>query len=115
VPNLPVFSALIGAIAPNQLPEQVPFVLSQAEAHNVALNSFTLLNLIRRLERVRVDPSQFTLATRPEVREAAQCTLRYAKRKGGGDITRQPKGKEVIKRLKRLSQQQKADTISTVR
>jgi hypothetical protein len=115
VPNLPVFSALIGAIAPNQLPEQVPFVLSQAEAHNVALNSFTLLNLVRRLERVRVDPSQFTLATRPEVREAAQCTLHYAKRKGGGDITRQPKGKEVIKRLKRLSQQQKADKILTVR
>ena len=99
-PNIAVFSALIGAISPNHLPEEVSFILSQAEKSNVVLNSFVLLNLVRRLNKVRIDPARFTLQTRPEVLDAATCALRYAIRH---DIASQPKGKAVVKQLKRLS------------
>lgn len=99
-PNVAVFSALIGAVAPRHLPEEVAFILGQAQTSKVALNSFVLLNLARRLQKVRVDPMQFTLETRPEVLEAARCALRYAERHG---VAAQPKGKTVMQLLKRLS------------
>ena len=99
-PNVAVFSALIGAIAPKHLPEEVAFILGQAQTSKVALNSFVLLNLARRLQKVRVDPMKFTLETRTEVLEAARCALRYAERHG---VSSQPKGKTVIQLLRQLS------------
>ena len=98
-PNVAVFAALISAIAPNNLPRQVAFILGQAEKSNVVLNSFVLLNLAHRLDEVRVDPSQFSLQTRPDVVEAARCALRYAERHG---MASQSKGKAVLQQLKRL-------------
>ena len=99
-PNPAVFSALIGAIFPDHLPSEVQFVLSQAEVHSVKLNSFVLLNLTRRLESVRVDRDSFSIETRPEVVEAAGVVMRYAERHG---IANQPKGKDVMKSLRRLA------------
>jgi hypothetical protein len=98
-PNVAVFSALIGAIAPNHLPLEVAFILGQAEKSDVILNSFVLLNLAKRLDKVRVDPSQFSLETRAEVVDAARCALRYAERHG---VASQQKGRAVVQQLKRL-------------